>query len=249
MTAAASASAAMLVGLSAVCAALLALALCAVLARAIPARALPARALAIGLAGLGAVAAVLHLALGAVPARIVIPFHLAGVRPALVLDGLSGFFLVALLPVGAAALAMGAATGGVAVLPKEELQMIPHSPMSMAMPIIGPDAVTLAPPPPSSSSQGDYGSAPSSASQSGQGDAPAPGMSGITPKEQVRDLFDPSPSTSFPGLPVDAEAPTLPEPPPTQGFLYRLVNLPLPYLLALALALAVVAALLTSLFL
>ena len=111
MTAAASASAAMLVGLSAVCAALLALAPCAVLARAIP-----ARALAIGLAGLGAMAAVLHLALGAVPARIVIPFHLAGVRPALVLDGLSGFFLVALLPVGAAALAMGAATGGVAVL-------------------------------------------------------------------------------------------------------------------------------------
>ncbi len=115
MTATASTSAAILVGLSAASTALLALALFAALARAVPARAL-ARVLAIVLTGLGAAAAVLHLALGAVPARIVIPFPLAGVRPALVLDGLSGFFLVALLPVGAASLAMGAATGGVAVL-------------------------------------------------------------------------------------------------------------------------------------
>lgn len=80
------------------------------------ARLLPIRSLAIILAATGAVAAGLFLALGAVPARIGVPFHLAGTRPVLVLDGLSGFYLLALLPVGVAALAMGAGCAGMTAL-------------------------------------------------------------------------------------------------------------------------------------
>ena len=114
MTAAASTSAAILAALSTACAALLALALCAGLPAL--ARAVPVRGIAIMLLALGTVAAVAHLALGAVPARLVVPFHLAGVRPVLALDGLSSFFMVALLPVGVAGLAMGASTGAMALL-------------------------------------------------------------------------------------------------------------------------------------
>lgn len=107
-------TAAILAGLSAGGVALLALAVICALPGV--ARAVPVRAIAVVLLATGALAAVAHLMMGAVPARVVVPFHLAGVRPVLVLDGLSGFFLVALLPVGMAALAMGAATGGMAVL-------------------------------------------------------------------------------------------------------------------------------------
>ncbi len=114
MTAAASVSAAILLGLSVGCATLLVLAVLAALGGA--ARVAPIRATAIILVAIGIVAAGLFLTLGAVPVRIGVPFHLAGARPLLVLDGLSGFFLLALLPVGVAALAMGAACGGMAVL-------------------------------------------------------------------------------------------------------------------------------------
>lgn len=115
MSAAAPASFAILAALAAGGAALVVLGLAAAIAGRL-ARQVPVRAIATGLAGAGAVAALMHLALGAVPVRLVLPFLLAGVRPVLALDGISAFFLVALLPVGVAALALGAAAGGMAVL-------------------------------------------------------------------------------------------------------------------------------------
>jgi len=90
---------------------LLALALLAVL---VPRMKL--RGAGLALAGAGTAAALVHLALGGVPVRLALPFAVAGVRPVLALDGLASFFLVAVLPVGMAALARGAGPGLFALL-------------------------------------------------------------------------------------------------------------------------------------
>ncbi len=104
-------SAALLPGLAAGGAVLMVLALLAAL---VPRMKL--RAAGLALAGAGTVAALAHLVLGAVPARLALPFAVAGVRPVLALDGLASFFLVVLLPVGMAGLARGAGPGLLALL-------------------------------------------------------------------------------------------------------------------------------------
>lgn len=104
-------SAALLPGLAAGGGVLLALALLAVLVPRVK-----LRAVALALAGAGTLAALAHLALGAAPARLALPFGVAGVRPVLALDGLASFFLTALLPVGMAGLARGAGPGLLALL-------------------------------------------------------------------------------------------------------------------------------------
>ena len=106
MSAAAPASLALLAGLAAGGAVLLALALIA--QAPVARRVVPLRALAIALVLAGALAALAVLALGMAPARLALPFLLGGVRPLLALDAIAAFFLVALLPVAAVALALTA---------------------------------------------------------------------------------------------------------------------------------------------
>lgn len=117
VTAAISAGAAILAGLASVAAALLALGLVALSPMGPGGRAGPRLRVAAAVLVAGAWAVALcDLVFGLAPARWELPFLLAGVRPELALDAVSGFFLVALLPVGVAGLAAGAAPGGVAVL-------------------------------------------------------------------------------------------------------------------------------------
>lgn len=85
----------------------MALGVAALLALALAAPLLPRRLASgagIALCGAGAMAALAWLAAGIPGARLVLPFPVAGLPVGLVLDGVSAFFLLAVLPIGAAAL-------------------------------------------------------------------------------------------------------------------------------------------------
>ncbi|MCS6911790.1 MAG: protein kinase [Myxococcales bacterium] len=155
------------------------------------------------------------------------------------------------------------------LLAQDQLEVIPHRPMSMSMPIVGKEG----PPPaavPMAGTAGGPGSVtvvPPAAEPAGKSAAtsqplppivpPPAAQSGPLPPVASMDVQAPA-ASSIAGLATvplgprtgsvqapGGEAAPLSAPPP--GWLYRLANLPMPYLVAIAVLLAALAALITAL--